>query len=163
MATSCHTPTRNTDNSTEVLEVKYSEERSIRCHSQEVEMATSCRTPTRNTDNPTSMVNVVLNEPISGAYQNRPQRQRKVFHPRTKPIRQSQNKLVVYYTNADVLSNKFNILLLEVDRINPDIIAVTEVKPKNSRYSLQPSEVNRGIYPAPQSHRSGEGYMCLHK
>ena len=51
-------------------------------------------------------------------------------------------KLTVYYTNADTLSNKINILHQEVDKIKPHIICVTEVKPKNCRYSLQTSEIN---------------------
>ena len=38
------------------------------------------------------------------------------------------------HTNADQLKNKFSELQLLVQAQNPDIIAITEVKPKNCRY-----------------------------
>ena len=53
-----------------------------------------------------------------------------------------KNKLVVLYTNADTLSNKMNLLLQQIDKNKPHIICITEVKPKNYRYSLQTSEIN---------------------
>ena len=38
------------------------------------------------------------------------------------------------YTNADQLNNKFNELQLLVHAQKPDVIAIIEIKPKNSRY-----------------------------
>ena len=51
-------------------------------------------------------------------------------------------KIIIYYTNADTLSNKMNLVIDEVGRIKPQIIGITEVKPKNYRYELQPTELN---------------------
>ena len=53
------------------------------------------------------------------------------------------NKLKVMYTNSDGLLNKMqelSILLNSTDR--PDVIAVTECKPKNLAYSVSASEFN---------------------
>lgn len=47
--------------------------------------------------------------------------------------------LRILYTNADQLSNKINELESEVALLSPDIIIITEAKPKNS---LQPLTVN---------------------
>jgi hypothetical protein len=41
-----------------------------------------------------------------------------------------------YYTNADQLKNKFEEFKLTVIQEDPDIIAITEVKPKNCRYRV---------------------------
>ena len=38
------------------------------------------------------------------------------------------------YTNADMLSNKMNLLKLGMAANGPDIVCVNEVKPKNYRY-----------------------------
>ena len=56
-------------------------------------------------------------------------------------INKEGGKLSVYYTNADTLSNKINILAEQVHKMKPHIICVTEVKPKNYRYALQSCEI----------------------
>ena len=67
-------------------------------------------------------------------------RTRKFKIPKCKP--KKAGKGVVYYTNADTLSNKMNLVIDEVSRIKPHIIGITEVKPKNYRYELQSTELN---------------------
>ena len=49
-------------------------------------------------------------------------------------------KLQFMYTNADQLSNKITELELRVQEHLPHIIGITEVKPKNSRYSMNEAE-----------------------
>ena len=49
----------------------------------------------------------------------------------------NNGKLSCIYTNADQLNNKFNELQLLVKTHDPDIIAITEVKPKNCRFQPQ--------------------------
>ena len=52
------------------------------------------------------------------------------------------NKLHIFYTNADALPNKMIELRTRICTAQkaPDIIAITEVKPKNSRFTLSPPE-----------------------
>jgi len=59
----------------------------------------------------------------------------------------SANKdFIVWYTNADSLMNVDELKLLIASCSNrPDIIAVTEVKPK-LKYTIQTSELNLGGY-----------------
>ena len=45
------------------------------------------------------------------------------------------------YTNADCLTNKISELRLQVKNHNPQIVGITEVKPKNFRYQLSDSEI----------------------
>ena len=52
----------------------------------------------------------------------------------------NNGKLICIYTNADQLNNKFNELQLLVKTHDPDIIAITEVKPKNCRFQPQIGE-----------------------
>ena len=47
---------------------------------------------------------------------------------------------IYIYTNADQLNDKFNELQLLVKTHDPDIIAITEVKPKNCRFQPQIGE-----------------------
>ena len=42
--------------------------------------------------------------------------------------------LNIYYSNADVLSNKMDILRHRVSARKPDVICINEVKPKNCRF-----------------------------
>ena len=49
-------------------------------------------------------------------------------------------KIHCMYTNADQLSNKITELELRVQEHLPHIIGITEVKPKNSRYSMNEAE-----------------------
>ena len=87
------------------------------------------------------------------------QRKRKINKRNTKF---SRGKLTVYYTNADTLSNKMDFLMDEVERLKPHIIAITEVKPKNYRYELQPSELNISGYELHQNlNENGRG-ICLY-
>jgi exonuclease III len=45
------------------------------------------------------------------------------------------------YTNADCLTNKISELRLQIKNHNPQIVGITEVKPKNFRYQLSNSEI----------------------
>ena len=45
------------------------------------------------------------------------------------------------YTNCDTLTNKLSELTVAIELNNPDIIVLTEVTPKNNRYTLQKSEI----------------------
>ena len=45
------------------------------------------------------------------------------------------------YTNCDTLTNKLSELTIAIELNNPDIIVLTEVTPKNNRYTLQKSEI----------------------
>jgi phage-related protein len=79
-----------------------------------------------------------------------------------KPLQTTVNKHLVHnehsyidimYTNADQLKNKLTELKLCTSNgeLSPKIIAITEVKPKNNRYAIQPSEFtlnNYTLYPA---------------
>jgi exonuclease III len=50
------------------------------------------------------------------------------------------------YTNADTLSNKLDELKAIVADTKPNIIAITEVKPKFNRYKVLPSELQLDDY-----------------
>jgi hypothetical protein len=45
------------------------------------------------------------------------------------------------YTNADTLTNKMDELLIKIKADCPHIIMINEVKPKNSRYHINKSEL----------------------
>jgi len=45
------------------------------------------------------------------------------------------------YTNADSLLNKRNELLVVIEELKPDVIGITEVKPKHCRFTLQEDEL----------------------
>ena len=63
----------------------------------------------------------------------------------TRTIMNNKNKaddnIVCYYTNADQLLNKRSEFFTAMKIYNPDIIGVTEVKPKNGRYKVEESEL----------------------
>jgi endonuclease/exonuclease/phosphatase family metal-dependent hydrolase len=50
------------------------------------------------------------------------------------------------YTNIDSLSNKKDELLLRVDDLDPEIIAITEILPKNQESKLSSAELNISGY-----------------
>ena len=52
----------------------------------------------------------------------------------------SRSGLHCFYTNADSLRNKINDLQARIEAEKPDIIAITEVLPKNSPEPLQDCE-----------------------
>ena len=88
-------------------------------------------------------------------------RQRKLKKLGSKS-RNTKGHLIVYYTNADSVSNKMNILIEEVERIKPHIIGITEVKPKHCKYALQTSEVNIPGYTLYENlTKNGRG-ICLY-
>ena len=58
----------------------------------------------------------------------------------THNVKQFDN-LVCFYTNADQYMNKRSEMNAYVETFQPDIIGITEVKPKNGRFSIQESEV----------------------
>ena len=55
-----------------------------------------------------------------------------------------------FYTNADQLMNKRTEFKAKIDSYNPDIIGITELKPKISRYNIEDCEI------------AIEGYDLLH-
>ena len=59
-------------------------------------------------------------------------------------LRDNSKKLVLLYTNADCLTNKMTELnfLVQQQRPEPDIVVITEAKPKNARYKVNSSEFN---------------------
>ncbi len=50
------------------------------------------------------------------------------------------------YTNADSLTNKLDELKGLVKDTQPDLIGITEVKPKNNRYNIGPAELKLDGY-----------------
>ncbi len=67
----------------------------------------------------------------------------------TGTLRENGEKLILLYTNADCLTNKMAELnsLMQQPRLEPDIVVITEAKPKNARYRVNPSEFNiEGFY-----------------
>ena len=51
------------------------------------------------------------------------------------------NNIVCLYTNADQFLNKRSEFSVAMEIYNPDIVGITEVKPKTSRYKIQESEL----------------------
>ena len=54
----------------------------------------------------------------------------------------SSNSLRCMYTNADSLHNKLDEFKQDVKNYDPDLIAINEVKPKNSRFALCKEELS---------------------
>ena len=52
------------------------------------------------------------------------------------------------YTNIDSISNKMDELNAKIAELNPDVIGLTEVKPKNTCYQLSAQELNIDGYTA---------------
>ena len=52
------------------------------------------------------------------------------------------SSLSCFYTNADQFRNKFAEFQTRISTYQPMLIGVTEVKPKNSTYKLNPTEFN---------------------
>ena len=50
------------------------------------------------------------------------------------------HQLSCFYTNADMLKNKLSELFVRVNSFAPDLIGITEVKPKKIKYSMEPAE-----------------------
>ena len=53
-----------------------------------------------------------------------------------------KSTLTCMYTNADTLTNKMAELKCRVDNIKPDVIMITETKPKHCRYPVTQQEIN---------------------
>ncbi len=53
----------------------------------------------------------------------------------------STDEIKMLYTNADQLRNKMYEFKALVTNINPDIIGVTEIRPKRTTFTLNPSEI----------------------
>ena len=67
----------------------------------------------------------------------------------TGTLRENGEKLILLYTNADCLTNKMAELniLMQQQKPEPDIVVITEAKPKNARYRVNSSEFNiQGYY-----------------
>lgn len=54
----------------------------------------------------------------------------------------SEGKIKVMYTNADVLTNKIDLMKARCQSDLPQIVAINEVKPKNQRFKVLPAEFN---------------------
>ena len=84
-----------------------------------------------------------------------------------KPHRTAQiSNLHCYYTNADQLNNKLNELKLIVMDQEPDVIAITEVKPKNNRYQVSEADYiipNYKIWHTNIDNNSGRGIIIYTK
>ena len=66
------------------------------------------------------------------------------------------------YSNADALMNKRTELEALVEIHKPEVISITEVKPKNCRFEIQPSEVQIDGYELFHTlDKNGRG-ICLH-
>ena len=61
-------------------------------------------------------------------------------------IIKSKSSFRCVYTNADCLTNKLTALQECIDLNNPDIVAITEIKPKNSTLPLSPTTFNVDNY-----------------
>ena len=84
-------------------------------------------------------------ENVGGEPVNTRTRQKNINIERTKSqsIQKACNKtLKVMYTNADVLTNKQDLLESRVKKELPDIIGINEVKPKNMKTQLFSAEFN---------------------
>ena len=51
-----------------------------------------------------------------------------------------QGDLHIFYTNADQLSNKMDLLKARIEDNRPDIICINEVNPNNPRFKPLPAE-----------------------
>ena len=50
---------------------------------------------------------------------------------------QPETHISCFYTNADTLTNKMSELKAQIEEHSPQILAVTEVIPKNYRFPVQ--------------------------
>ena len=74
---------------------------------------------------------------------NRGNQTNRLINKPNAPVHNLEHNCINFtYTNADQLRNKMNDLnlYLENTEIRPQIIAITEVKPKNNRYPVFPAE-----------------------
>lgn len=68
------------------------------------------------------------------------------------------------YTNADQYMNKRSEMLANIDIFKPEVIAITEVKPKHARYSVHESEITvEGYEPFHNLDSKGRGIALLVK
>lgn len=67
------------------------------------------------------------------------------------------NGLKGFYTNADTLTNKKEELLTRISEETPDFIGITEVKPKNSRFPTQESDLKIPGYDCWSEFKNGRG------
>ena len=73
-------------------------------------------------------------------------------------------KFICFYTNVDTLSNKKDELSTLIFNKRPHIIALTETKPKNSRYDLQEVELEIPDYEQFSNLKGTRGVsMFIHK
>ena len=54
----------------------------------------------------------------------------------------AEGKIKVMYTNADVLTNKIDLMKARCQVESPKVVAINEVKPKNQRFKVLPAEFN---------------------
>ena len=77
-------------------------------------------------------------------------------------VQRNTENLLIYYSNIETLSNKMRELEVAVNLHKPDIIALTEVKPKNGRYDLQPSEIQIEGYSLYENLTSQGRGICIY-
>ena len=85
-------------------------------------------------------------------------------HP-TSSSPSSQSALSCLSLNADTLSNKIDELKSLVCTINPDIIAITEIYPKRSRFSMEDCEIqieNYDTFRTPQTPNTRGCALLIH-
>ena len=61
------------------------------------------------------------------------------------PVEVQTNNSIDYkclYTNVDTITNKIDELNAKISLMDPDIIGLTEIKPKNASWDLTSQEVN---------------------
>ena len=84
----------------------------------------------------------------------------------THKIQKSYDEILVIYTNCDSVSNKIEELKALVSDSNPDIILLTEVKPKHSNSTLTAAELHLNgynLYLNDLTHRHNRGLAVYTK
>ena len=106
----------------------------------------------QNTTNNTTYASQTINQRdkprLAQSVEARTPKGGRVTKKMTKQINQEhisyQHGLKVMYTNTDQLKNKVDEMMDRIDIINPDIIAVNEVKPKApGKYSMSDFIIDR--------------------
>ena len=64
------------------------------------------------------------------------------------------------YTNVDTITNKLDELCARIATEDPDVIGLTEIKPKNSSWDLLPQELNVVGYTL-FVNMTGRGQPCM--
>ncbi len=109
-----------------------------------------------------------------GGEERKENRRKKIDKPKKphkkigKPDNYTGKPLKCMYTNADSLKNKLNEFTTRVLDCNPDIICITEVKPKNMKDNLTESEFSLkekgyNMFPLNIENNIGRGMLVFTK